>query len=111
MLVYEMNEEDRQAAMRAFEQAHKAKPDLGFAPDRAWIEGWAFAQHPSQSAGEPVAIFSKGPWLFRETGQEFSGADLDAAAFAAYRDRLTSQPPTDVARASDIRPAGGEHGN
>lgn len=60
------------------------------------------AVRPSQSAGEPVAIFSKGPWLFRETGQEFSGADLDAAAFAAYRDRLTSPPPTDAARASGV---------
>ncbi|MDQ7989048.1 MAG: hypothetical protein REI09_05370 [Candidatus Dactylopiibacterium sp.] len=32
----------------------------------------------------PLSVFSKGQWLFRETGQEFSGDDLDEAAFAVY---------------------------
>lgn len=33
----------------------------------------------------PLKVFSEGPWVFGETGQQFSGADLDGAAFAAYQ--------------------------
>jgi hypothetical protein len=31
----------------------------------------------------PMEIFDKGPWVWK--GQEFTGAELDAAAFAKYR--------------------------
>lgn len=41
----------------------------------------------------PLKVFSKGPWIFRETGQEFSGADLDEAAFAEYRQFRTPAAP------------------
>lgn len=33
----------------------------------------------------PLAVFSMGPWLCEETGQRFSGDELDAAAFVKYR--------------------------
>lgn len=40
---------------------------------------------------EPVTVFSRGPWLFEETGQRFTGAELDAEAFAKYRAALAAQ--------------------
>jgi hypothetical protein len=40
------------------------------------------------AVAEPLQVFSKGPWTFRETGQDFTGAQLDEAAFVAYRARL-----------------------
>lgn len=39
----------------------------------------------------PLPVFSKGPWTFKETGQSFSGAELDEAAFVAYRDRASRE--------------------
>ncbi|MPS30539.1 MAG: hypothetical protein E2576_14505 [Alcaligenaceae bacterium] len=45
----------------------------------------------------PLEVFSKGPWLFLETGQGFTGADLDAAAFVAYRDHAAPQPAAQAA--------------
>jgi hypothetical protein len=43
------------------------------------------AQLPAVTHLEPCAVFDHGPWLFEETGQRFTGADLDAAAFSVYR--------------------------
>lgn len=37
---------------------------------------------------KPLSVFSKGPWTFRETGQDFTGEQLDEAAFVAYRSRI-----------------------
>lgn len=39
---------------------------------------------------EPIPVFSHGPWLFQETGQSFTGAELDAACFAKYRAAITN---------------------
>ena len=33
----------------------------------------------------PLSIFDKGPWVWKETGQHFTGEQLDAEAFAKYR--------------------------
>lgn len=41
----------------------------------------------------PLKVFSKGQWIFRETRQEFRGADLDEAAFAEYRKFSTPAAP------------------
>lgn len=35
---------------------------------------------------EPLKVFDRGPWNWTEIGQQFTGLDLDGAAFAAYRD-------------------------
>lgn len=43
----------------------------------------------NETTDMPLAVFS-GPWIFKDTGQSFSGADLDAAAYAVYRDRITA---------------------
>jgi len=57
----------------------------------------ALAAAPAQPVAEPLKVFSKGPWTFRETGQDFSGADLDEAAFVAYRERASrGQAPAGV---------------
>lgn len=34
----------------------------------------------------PLGVFADGPWTYGETGQTFTGADLDGAVYAAYRD-------------------------
>lgn len=48
-------------------------------------DGVVYAELPDA----PLPVFSKGPWTFKETGQSFSGAELDEAAFVAYRDRAS----------------------
>ena len=62
----------------------------------------------------PLSVFSKGPWTFKETGQSFSGAELDEAAFVAYRDRAShgqapaqAAPPEGTARCSECSGTGG----
>lgn len=58
------------------------------------------AAAPAQPVAKPLKVFSKGPWTFRETGQDFSGADLDEAAFVAYRERASrGQAPAQAAPA------------
>lgn len=49
---------------------------------------------PSAPVGvdKPLPVFSAGTWTYSETGQAFSAADLDEAAFVAYRDHLAPQP-------------------
>lgn len=50
---------------------------------------------------EPIPVFSHGPWLFQETGQSFTGAELDAACFAKYRaaiEAAADRTPDDTAR-------------
>lgn len=37
---------------------------------------------------DKIPVFSRGPWLLEETGQRFTGNQLDAAAFAKYRAAL-----------------------
>jgi len=41
---------------------------------------------PSREPTQPLDVFDAGPWIWKETGQEFAGAELNAAAFAKYRD-------------------------
>ena len=41
----------------------------------------------------PLQIFDNGPWIWKETGESFTGTDLDAAAFAKYRDLLAATAP------------------
>jgi len=52
-----------------------------------------FAAPVTAAPVEPLKVFSEGPWVFRETGQEFSGADLDEAAFVEYRRASTPAAP------------------
>ncbi len=52
-----------------------------------------FAAPVAAAPVEPLKVFSEGPWVFRETGQEFSGTDLDEAAFAEYRRASTPAAP------------------
>lgn len=65
--------------------------------------GAAYAELPDA----PLSVFSKGPWTFKETGQNFSGAELDEAAFVAYRDRAShGQAPAKAAPAAVTGPSG-----
>ncbi len=69
----------------------------------------ALASAPAQPVAEPLKVFSKGPWTFRETGQDFSGADLDEAAFVAYRERASRGQALSAAQAElAAMRAGGE---
>lgn len=69
------------------------KGDLGKAHRFARaIESAVLARVAAAPAAAPVAqperpleVFSHGPWTFEETGQSFTGAELDEAAFAVYR--------------------------
>lgn len=54
-LVHELDTAVRNAAVAAYAKCHGGAPDLGFAPDRAWIEGWAFAQPAGVPAAAPDA--------------------------------------------------------
>ena len=46
---------------------------------------------PAQAVpNSPLEVFAKGLWVFTLTGQHFSGAELDAVAFAKYRDYMIS---------------------
>lgn len=51
---------------------------------------------------EPVTVFSRGPWLFEETGQRFTGAELDAEAFAKYHAALAAQAEKHAAEIVEI---------
>lgn len=37
---------------------------------------------------EPLSVFDAGPWIWTQTGEQFTGAQLDEAAFAKYRDTM-----------------------
>lgn len=52
---------------------------------------------------EPVTVFSRGPWLFEETGQRFTGAELDAEAFAKYRAALAAQAEKHAAELASMQ--------
>lgn len=72
-------------------------------PAGAQQPGAAYAELPDA----PLSVFSKGPWTFKETGQNFSGAELDEAAFVAYRDRAShgqapAQPVAEPAQVSAV---------
>lgn len=57
---------------------------------------------------EPVTVFSRGPWLFEETGQRFTGAELDAEAFAKYRAALAAQAEKHAAQVADLQKIGSD---
>ena len=67
--------------------AHKSLEDVFEAVIEA-VESFAKAT-PTPLPDAPLSVFSKGPWGFKETGQDFSGAELDEAAFVAYRERAS----------------------
>jgi hypothetical protein len=53
---------------------------------------------------EPLEVFSHGPWTFTETGESFTGAQLDTEAFVKYRARIGSQPTAPAVPAElDVR--------
>lgn len=63
---------------------------------------------PTQALPDaPLSVFSKGPWTFKETGQNFSGAELDEAAFVAYHDRASREQVPAGAGESAYDPCGG----
>jgi len=118
----ELTESQRESAIAAYRAAHEQDPDFGFAPDRAWVEGAAYVD--ALAAGQatvaqqgmtyaempdaPLPVFSKGPWTFKETGQNFSGAELDEAAFVAYRDRAShGQAPAEIMTLQEVWDAAG----
>jgi hypothetical protein len=49
--VYELTEAERQRAVAAFTRAVGSAPEFGFAPDRAWLEGFCAALAAPQQAG------------------------------------------------------------
>ena len=59
-LVFELPEKELSTALAAFKLAHKEEADLRFAPDRAWIEGYAAAMtadsnvEPTDAAVKPA---------------------------------------------------------
>lgn len=40
----------------------------------------------------PLPVFSDGPWIFSETGQSFTGDELNVEAFCRYRNALLAAP-------------------
>ena len=52
-LVHELDTQTRSLAVAAYAAAHGSAPDFGFAPDRGWVEGWAYAQ---TAAPAPAAV-------------------------------------------------------
>ncbi len=40
----------------------------------------------------PLPVFSDGPWIFTETGQKFTGDELNVEAFCRYRNALLAAP-------------------
>jgi len=55
-LVHELDHQTRSLAVAAFTAAHGSAPNFGFAPDRAWIEGYCFAA-PAQ-AQEDARVYT-----------------------------------------------------
>lgn len=52
----EIDPDTRKKATAAYNAGHGHAPDYGFAPDRAWIEGWAYAQSTKAApATQPAA--------------------------------------------------------
>jgi hypothetical protein len=51
MIVHELTAAARDAAIAAYTSVHGDPPDFGFAPDRAWMEGFA---HAAALVAEPV---------------------------------------------------------
>jgi len=54
--LYELDPDMRKKATAAYNASHGHAPDYGFAPDRAWIEGWACAATPQAKADARDAI-------------------------------------------------------
>ena len=89
----------------AFEQTGHAQ---GTPINKAFVAGsrWtrrqvleAEATQPAAAELTPLAVFAKGPWVWRETGQKFSAEEMDEAAFVVYREagwRPPSQAPAGV---------------
>ena len=72
--------------------------DMATAAAQGFRDGVVYAELPDA----PLPVFSKGPWTFKETGQSFSGAELDEAAFVAYRDRAShGKAPAQLAQRFD----------
>lgn len=67
--------------------------------------GW-FYTSPPPAPQEPLHVFSKGPWLFEETGQRFTGEELDAAAFEKYRALYAAPAPDSASPLSSSTPPG-----
>lgn len=40
----------------------------------------------------PLPVFGDGPWIFTETGQKFTGDELNIEAFCRYRNALLAAP-------------------
>jgi hypothetical protein len=57
-IINELTTEEKTQAIRAYHAAHKVSPDLNFAPDRAWLEGYAHDRATPQGA-EPVAVVTE----------------------------------------------------
>jgi hypothetical protein len=55
----------------------------------------------SQAPAKPLGIFAHGPWVYRETGEEFTGAQLDFEAFQLYGAALQFRQPAAPVRMSD----------
>lgn len=56
MTLDEIDPDTRKKATAAYNAGHGHAPDYGFAPDRAWIEGWAYAQSTKDApAAQPAA--------------------------------------------------------
>lgn len=62
-------------------------------------DAWAGWQSCSSQAApvtvpqKPLTVFDKGPWIWAETGENFSGADLDNAAFHEYQRHMLAAAP------------------
>lgn len=88
-LVHELEAKTKAAALTAYEAVHGFAPAMDFAPDRAWLEGYAcaLAAHPAapvaqgdaEDAARYRAFFAAGlPITFMGT-QYSDKASLDAA--------------------------------
>lgn len=52
--VYELTETERDCSVKAYTKGHGFSPDLGFAPDRAWLEGFAQARATLPQRDRPL---------------------------------------------------------
>lgn len=67
--LYELDPDMRKKATAAYNASHGHAPDYGFAPDRAWIEGWACAAAPQAQADARDAVTEHKPLIARQLGE------------------------------------------
>lgn len=103
-LVHELDAQTRSLAVAAYAAAHGSAPDFGFAPDRGWVEGWAYAQQ--RAAPAPAAVAVPGGWrIDTSAGREilvYKDCSVIEADQAHHIMRLLAATPPAQAQLSPV---------